>query len=146
MFSWIVNFQVTWHCVVCRMQSRYFKRIDQVDSGPLDHHQDTCANRGISRIRLSQFNHIIGETKRDTWLHRTVAINCEFDASWGDMWTHRDDSIEIGRAKNREIMESWPIAIVQSRPSIRLLRIKQPTIFALNSRININVLPLYLNS
>ena len=37
--------------------------------------------------------------------HRTPQINRESDASWGDMWTHRDASIEIVRAKGREIVD-----------------------------------------
>ena len=91
-----------------------------MDFGPPDHHQGTCANRGISRIRRLRFSRIIDETKRDTWLLRTVAIHCEFGASWGDMWTHRDATIEIGRAeklRDRGIVAHNDRAIMTVNPS-----------------------------
>ena len=36
----------------------------------------------------------IDDSPRDTWLHRTNAIQRDFGASWGDVWMHHDDQIE----------------------------------------------------
>ena len=52
-------------------RSRQVRSFNRVDSGPPDHHKDTCTNHGISGILQSRFNCIIRETQRDTWIHQT---------------------------------------------------------------------------
>ena len=83
-------------------------------------------------------------------IDQTRALNRDlsdaFNDSLGDMWMHQDATIKIVQENNREIVGSWPTTIVQSWSSICLLLIKRPTIFALKSLRNIDVLLCKLNS
>ena len=81
-----------------------------MDYGPLDHHQDTCVNCGISRILRSRFNRTFGD-------------------SWSDTWTHLDSPMKIGQAKKSGDVRSWPTDFAQSWPSDLLHQIGRPAFF-----------------
>ena len=65
---------------------RHVKRVNSVDSGPHDHHQDTCVKRHLSEA--------IDDSSCTTWLHQTNVIQRNFGAPWGDAWMHYDDPIK----------------------------------------------------
>ena len=84
-----------------------------MDSGPPDHHQDTCPNRDLIKILPSRFNHAFGD-------------------SWSDTWTHLDSPMKIRRAKNKEMWDRGPrISCTLIRQS-SFKRIERPAIFAGN--------------
>ena len=66
---------------------RQLRTVNPVDYGPPDHHQDTCVNRGISRILRSRFNHVISESQRDTWLHVVLRSRSD-ERKMRRLWDH----------------------------------------------------------
>ena len=77
-----LSLQDTWWKETRRMWSRWRRCVDRMDMSPHDHYHDTCTKMGISEIRRPWLNPI--------------------EAHHGDVWTHHDGPIFIGRAKHAE--------------------------------------------
>ena len=82
-------------------RSHQVRSVNRVDSGPLNHHQDTCVNRDLSKILQSRFNHA-------------------FDDSCSDTWMHLDPPMKIGRAK--KMRDPRILCNLSCRSSFKLIR------------------------
>ena len=106
-----------------RIGSEAYQRVqvNLMDVGPFDHQLTTGLNRDLSDIERSTFN-------------------CTIVRLWGDMWTHLDTTMEIGRQnwRDRAIMAHNHHAIMAHDHGAivainRLHRIKWPAFLARKS-------------